>query len=191
MKNGLIALSVATLLLVGCSDNKQNSNTAQNTPTQNVIKEEVKKSATEIKDEAKTVVNEAKDAVTNIKEELETKVQEAQNSQVASDIKDDASKVIQDVSSKAQEIKDEATSSLDGAKLFVSCAGCHGTNAQNAALGKSQIIKGWDEAKTLEALKGYKDGSYGGAMKGMMKSQVDNKSDEELEALAKYIANLK
>lgn len=183
MKNSIIALSVATLLLVGCSDNKQGSNTAQNTPAQSVTKE--------VKNEAQAVVNETKDAISNIKENLETKVQEVQNTQAVSDIKDSATQVIQEVSTKVQEVQEELASELDGTKLFVSCAGCHGANAQNAALGKSQIIKGWDEAKTLAALKGYKDGSYGGAMKGMMKAQVDNKSDAQLEALAKYIANLK
>lgn len=79
----------------------------------------------------------------------------------------------------------------DGAALYKPCAGCHGAKAEKAALGKSQIIKGWDVAKTTAALKGYKDGSYGGAMKGVMKGQVATLDDAKIAELAKYIAGLK
>lgn len=79
----------------------------------------------------------------------------------------------------------------DGAELFKKCASCHGATAEKAALNKSQIIKGWDAAKTEAALKGYKDGSYGGAMKGLMKGQVGAYSDADIAAVAAYIATLK
>ena len=78
----------------------------------------------------------------------------------------------------------------DGAGLFKACAGCHGANGEKPALGKSQVIKGWDTAKTEEALKGYKDGSYGGPMKGVMKGQVARLSDEDIKALSAHIAGL-
>jgi cytochrome c553 len=78
----------------------------------------------------------------------------------------------------------------DGAGLFKKCASCHGANAEKAALGKSQIIKGWDAAKTEAALHGYKDGSYGGPMKGLMKGQVASLSDDDIKALSTYIAGL-
>lgn len=68
------------------------------------------------------------------------------------------------------------------------CAGCHGAAGEKPALGKSQVIKGWPVEKTVAALKGYKDGSYGGAMKGVMKGQVARLSDGDIEALAKQIA---
>ncbi|WP_072680740.1 c-type cytochrome [Arcobacter sp. LA11] len=79
----------------------------------------------------------------------------------------------------------------DGAGIYKACAGCHGANAEKQALGKSQIIKGWDVAKTEMALKGYKDGSYGGPMKGVMKGQVARLSDADMKAVAEHIANLK
>lgn len=78
----------------------------------------------------------------------------------------------------------------DGAGLFKACTACHGANGEKAALGKSQIIKGWDAAKTEASLKGYKDGSYGGAMKGVMKGQVARLSDEDIKAVAAHIAGL-
>jgi cytochrome c len=76
----------------------------------------------------------------------------------------------------------------DGASLFKRCAGCHGVNAEKAALGKSQIIKGWEASKTVAALKGYKDGTYGGAMKGVMKGQVTTMSEAAMQEIGEYIA---
>ena len=79
----------------------------------------------------------------------------------------------------------------DGAKIYNSCVSCHGINADKKALGKSQIIKGWEEEKLVAALKGYKDGSYGGVMKGVMKGQVTRLSDEDIKAVSNHIANIK
>lgn len=79
----------------------------------------------------------------------------------------------------------------DGALLYKSCVGCHGLNGEKKALGKSAVITGWKVEKTIEALKGYKDGSYGGAMKGVMKGQVARLNDESIKAIAAHIAALK
>ena len=68
------------------------------------------------------------------------------------------------------------------------CAGCHGTNFEKAALGKSKIVKDLSQADIEKALKGYKDGSYGGAMKGVMKGQVAKLSNDDITAIAKSIA---
>lgn len=76
----------------------------------------------------------------------------------------------------------------DGAGLYKKCQGCHGVNGEKAALGKSKIIKGWKSEQTVAALKGYKDGTYGGPMKGVMKGQVMALNDEQIKALADYIA---
>ena len=79
----------------------------------------------------------------------------------------------------------------DGATLYKKCAGCHGINAEKKALGKSQVIKGWEESKTVTALKGYKNGTYGSVMKGVMKGQVASLNEDQINSLAKYIATLK
>ena len=68
------------------------------------------------------------------------------------------------------------------------CAGCHGANFEKAALGKSKIVKDLKKDEIITALKGYKDGSYGGAMKGVMKGQVAKLSDADIEAIATQIA---
>jgi len=77
--------------------------------------------------------------------------------------------------------------SASGADIYKKCAGCHGVNAEKKALGKSHIIKDWDAKKIASALHGYKDGTYGGPMKALMKGQVAPLSDADIEAVAKYI----
>ncbi|MEA1953435.1 MAG: nitrate reductase cytochrome c-type subunit [Campylobacterota bacterium] len=67
------------------------------------------------------------------------------------------------------------------------CIGCHGANFEKAAMGKSKIVKDMSKADIVTSLKGYKDGSYGGAMKGLMKGQVANLSDADIEAMAASI----
>lgn len=75
----------------------------------------------------------------------------------------------------------------DGAMLYKKCAACHGAKGEKKALGKSAIIQGWEATKTVAALKGYKAGTYGGAMKGLMKGQVANLDDAKIEEIAKFL----
>ncbi|MBU1657509.1 c-type cytochrome [bacterium] len=79
----------------------------------------------------------------------------------------------------------------DGVALYKKCASCHGQNAEKKALNQSQVIAGWDAAKIEAALKGYKDGSYGGKMKGLMKGQVASYDDAAIAAVAAHISSLK
>ena len=71
---------------------------------------------------------------------------------------------------------------------YAACAGCHGQKGEKKALGKSAVITGWSVEKTVAAMKGYKDGSYGGPMKGVMKGQVTRLSDADIQALAEKIS---
>ncbi|MEA3354326.1 MAG: c-type cytochrome [Campylobacterota bacterium] len=92
---------------------------------------------------------------------------------------------------KAQEaIKEAVASNKTGSALYATCAGCHGISGERKALGKSQVIKGWDSTKVYNALAGYKNGTYGGTMKGVMKSQVSALSDQDLKNLSKFISKL-
>jgi len=79
----------------------------------------------------------------------------------------------------------------DGASLYKACASCHGAKADKAALNKSQIIAGWSAEKIAAALTGYKNGTYGGPLKGTMTGQVKNLDDAKIGALSQYIAGLK
>ena len=64
------------------------------------------------------------------------------------------------------------------------CAGCHGKNFEKSAMGKSKVVKDMSKADIAKALTGYKDGSYGGAMKGIMKGQVAKLSAEDIKVVA-------
>ena len=79
-----------------------------------------------------------------------------------------------------------AASTLYGAST-AACAGCHGQHFEKHAMGKSKIVKDMSKADILVALKGYKDGTYGGAMKGLMKGQVAALSDADMKAMAEMI----
>ncbi|OHE09043.1 MAG: cytochrome C [Sulfurimonas sp. RIFOXYD12_FULL_33_39] len=83
-----------------------------------------------------------------------------------------------------------AETSKSGETIFKACAGCHGMSGEKAALGKSQIIRGWSAKKVAETLNGYKNDSYGGAMKGVMKGQVSGLSSEDINLLSEYISKL-
>lgn len=61
------------------------------------------------------------------------------------------------------------------------CKGCHGANWEKAALGKSKIVSDMTKDEVSAALVGYKNGTYGGAMKGVMVGQVSKYSEEELK----------
>ena len=84
-----------------------------------------------------------------------------------------------------------ATAASLSAASLAACAGCHGADFSKAALGKSQIVKGWDAAKIEASLKGYKDGTYGGPMKGVMAGQVKNLSEADIKDLSAQIAAIK
>ncbi len=78
-------------------------------------------------------------------------------------------------------------SASDGAALFKKCAACHGANGEKAALGKSRIINTLPPQEIVTALRGYQDGSYGGAMKALMKGQVATLQEADIEAIASFI----
>lgn len=79
----------------------------------------------------------------------------------------------------------------DGATTYQKCTACHGVNAEKKALGKSKVVSAMSESEIVAALNGYKDGTYGGAMKGLMKGQVAKLTAEEINSLAAYIVTLK
>lgn len=85
----------------------------------------------------------------------------------------------------------EETTSPNGGQIFKKCAACHGKDASKSALGKSKIIKNMTKEELETAIKGYQKGTYGGAMKGLMKGQVINLKDEDINAVIKYIKELK
>ena len=80
-----------------------------------------------------------------------------------------------------------ATTALMAGVNAGACKGCHGADFSKHALGKSKVVKDMTHNEIATALKGYKAGTYGGPMKGLMKGQVAKYSDADLEAFAQTI----
>lgn len=184
----VILFTAAMLFMVGCSDDAAKKASVETTSKQEV-KEEVKDTASEVKEEIKDVAaevkEEVKDAVSDVKEEVKDAASNVKEETVA--VVEGAKNVVEEKTAEVQEAIATATT-VDAASLYKVCAGCHGIDGSKAALNKSQIIKGWDAKKIADALHGYKAGTYGGTMKGLMGAQVSKLGDAEIEALSTYIS---
>lgn len=162
------------------------------------VKESTSEVATKIAEESKKLAVVGTEAMKSVSEKVAaktevvvSKTQEVTKEVIAKAVetKDKIEESINTiVATKTDAKADDASLAEKGKGLFLKCAGCHGSSAEKPALGKSEIIKGWDKDKIVVALKGYKDDTYGGVMKGVMKGQVSNLSDEEIDALGAYIA---
>ena len=75
------------------------------------------------------------------------------------------------------------SSAADGKELYAKCQGCHGADG-------GKLLKSKAEGEVLKALNGYKAKTYGGDKKGMMENIAGKLSDEDIQALAKYMATL-
>jgi len=67
------------------------------------------------------------------------------------------------------------------------CAGCHGVNFEKHAMGVSKIVNTLTKDEIKKALHGYKDGTYGGSMKTIMKGQASGLSDAQIDAIANKV----
>ncbi|CAA6803164.1 MAG: Putative cytochrome c [uncultured Sulfurovum sp.] len=65
-----------------------------------------------------------------------------------------------------------------------SCVGCHGADFEKSAMGKSKVVTDMTAEEITTALNGYKDGSYGGPMKMLMKAPATAMSDDDIKAFA-------
>ena len=78
-----------------------------------------------------------------------------------------------------------------GEHIYKKCAACHGTMGEKHALNKSRVVADMNVTELSNALHGYKKGSYGGAMKALMRSQIATLSDEDIEKVSEYISKIK
>lgn len=105
----------------------------------------------------------------------------------------DAQKNVDAINAKTQSMNEiiQLTTSVSGASLYTQkCASCHGKNAQKSALNISQAIAGWSSTKITDTLNGYKNGTYGGSMKGLMQGQSKPLTDSDIKILSDYISIL-
>ncbi|MCF6340264.1 MAG: cytochrome C [Sulfurimonas sp.] len=80
-----------------------------------------------------------------------------------------------------------ATTALMAGVNAAACTGCHGADWSKKALGKGLDVSQMTHKEIADSLIGYKNGTYGRAMKGLMKGQVAKYSDADLEAFAQTI----
>lgn len=78
-------------------------------------------------------------------------------------------------------------STLTAGVVAGQCVGCHGAHFEKKAMGKSIVVADMTHTDIAAALKGYKHGTYGGPMKGLMKGQVAKYSDADLDAFAQTV----
>ena len=135
---------------------------------------------TEDKKEAKEQVTPKQEVTQNVEEKAK---------EVKTEVKVEEKQVEVKIEEPKQ-VNETATNELSAEALFKTCASCHGLKGEKEALGKSQVITGWDKNRVIKALNGYKDGSYGGVMKNLMKTHVETKTPEQIEVLADYISKL-
>ncbi len=81
-----------------------------------------------------------------------------------------------------------SVSAISADDLYKPCAACHGPTGEMKAMNVSPPLKGQSKEDIAKKLKGYKDGSYGGAMKAVMAPQAAKLSDEDIEKLADMIS---
>ncbi len=131
----------------------------------------------------------AVDTTTIDSKESKAKVEEVskmETNEVSQENLPDNTKPKADEPAKA-EPKTEESGTIDAASLYTPCAGCHGAQGEKVALGKSKVIKDMSEADIVKAMLGYKDGTYGGSMKGVMAAQVKKLDKAQIETLSKHI----
>jgi cytochrome c553 len=78
-----------------------------------------------------------------------------------------------------------------GKELFMQkCAGCHGKKAEKKALGVSKVIHGWNKVSLEDALRGYKEGTYGEHLKNVMKEQLKKLKKHDKQMIIEHVKSL-
>ena len=68
-------------------------------------------------------------------------------------------------------------------QILIQNVACHGANGEKVVLGKSKIIKDMTKEDFVASLKGYQDGTYGGAQKALMVGQVKGMDEATMNRL--------
>jgi len=82
-----------------------------------------------------------------------------------------------------------AALAADGQALYTAkCASCHGADGTKTILSKP--VKGLSAADFTKKMQGYKAKTYGGTKKATMENLSSNLSDDDIKALANFVAKL-
>ena len=139
--------------------------------------------------EKKSAITEAKDAVANAAEKV--KAAAAQKATEAADaVKEKAAAVDSAKEAAGSAAVASAVDTGAGKGLYAKCAGCHGADGKTKAMGKAPVLAGQSAADLEAHLKAYKAGTRNEHGMGMlMKGQVASMSDDDIKAVAAYIAS--
>jgi cytochrome c553 len=192
---------ISCFILAGCGSGSDKQNTSGQMPSetfdnlnksvQNVISSTANTTSNLIEkaDEIVKGVTQKTDEATNILSENLEKVNQKANETIQS-----VGKIADKVMQKAEDTTSIAASPLNdfenGKKVFKRCIPCHGPKANLSAVGKSQDISKWNKDSIVNALKGYKDGTYGGSSKATMISSIKSLKPQDITDVASYIPTL-
>ena len=95
-------------------------------------------------------------------------------------------KTVQKSNTVINSVKEEVI--IDGKTLYIPCANCHGIKGERKALNVSNLLQGQSKDDIITKLNGYKDGTYGEAMKNIMSPQIKLLTKDKIEALGDYIS---
>ncbi|HIP41213.1 MAG TPA: hypothetical protein EYG90_01710 [Campylobacterales bacterium] len=196
-KEFLIVASLSALLLGGCFNSETGASqraadgaTETHAPAKTEAKVEEKKAEAPVaeKAEAPAPVAEApkaeEKAEAPIAEKAEAPAPVAEAPKAEEKVE---TAPVTEEAPKAEETAEATPATEEAPAVAVNlgiCKGCHGANFEKKAMGKSKVVSELTKEEIIVAIKGYKDGSYGGAMKGIMKGQVASFDDATIEAIA-------
>ena len=192
-------MAAAMVLFTGCSEETKKSAsetaTAAKETTQSAVKD-VKETAQKAVDAGKKIAEEAKEKATEAMDA--TKEAATQAVEVAKEAAAETAEVAEETVAPAAETATPAEETAEasttaeseaGKALYAKCAACHGADGRTKALGKSEIIAGQSAADLETKIAEYKAGTRDvNGMGAMMKAQVATMSDEDIKAVAEYIA---
>ncbi len=206
-KMTLVSVVVASLLLVGCNDEK-----AVDTTKAEVVKkvevataeksesitEKATKAVDAVKEVASSAVTKTSEAATEVKEAVKEKATAVVESskEVANKAKDAVEKQVAQVkevvAEKVAKAKEAvSTKEVVAPPAYAACAGCHGKDGKLKALGKSEVIAGQAKADLITKLNGYKAGTRNVSGMGvLMKGQAEKLSDADIETIATYLSGI-
>lgn len=189
-KTVLISLIGAVVFFSGCEskeEQKQNQTQKQVQEVQKEVKQKVEQTSQKVEE----LAQEAKQKSEQLTETVKQEVQEVQQTIVdESEAPIEKTKEIIKDTAEAVGKPIAADEGKSGKELYVACISCHGQDAKRKALNASEVIANWSQEEIFNALKGYKDGTYGGTMKASMTGQVARLSEEDMKKLAQYISTL-
>ncbi len=79
---------------------------------------------------------------------------------------------------------------VTGKEIYTFCVSCHGAQGEKLALGVGAVLAGQSKDELIMKMKGYKDGSYGGAKKGKMVPKAVMLTDGQIKTVSAYIAKM-